>query len=126
MESDKYLYLFAALSVLFGITAFIDGIPIALDLKEPTHNVIPWLLYYNLFLALISLIVGLGFAMKHSWTIIVAITIAFLHTIVWLLLITLYSEEAALKSTIAMNIRSVVWVIISFAVYFKKNEWFKV
>lgn len=123
MKRDAILYILALIAILFAVTAWADGIPIALGWVEPNHKVISWLLYYNLILALLSFVAGIGFIKKYEWSIYLSGIIAIFHTLVWILIVAFFYEQAALKSHIAMNVRAIVWVFIFLLVFNNKNTW---
>lgn len=124
MKGGVVLKSLAVLAVLFGVTAIVDGLPIVLGIKNPDHLVLPWLIYYNLTMAAVSIFVGFGFWLRHAHAINVAGLVAVGHTIVWLLILTIFSDAVAMKSVIGMTVRSVIWISMFVLLSKKKESWF--
>ena len=124
MKGKKIRRGFSIFAFILGIFTFIDGLQILFNLTIPDYKVLHWLLYYNLIMAVVTIIAGIGFWRGHKPAILLAGILAVGHTIVMIMILTAFADLVALKSQIAMTIRSVAWILI-FAISFNnKEDWF--
>jgi hypothetical protein len=124
MKGKKIRRGFSVFAFILGIFTFIDGLPILFNITIPDYKVLHWLLYYNLIMAVVTIIAGIGFWRGHKPAIPLSSILAIGHTIVMIMILTAFADLVALKSQIAMTIRSVAWILI-FAISFKnKEDWF--
>ena len=121
MEGKKIQRGFSIFAFILGILTFIDGLPILLNFTIPDYKVLHWLLYYNLMMAVVTIITGIGFWRGHKSAIPLSAILALGHTIIMIMILTSFTDLVALKSQIAMTIRSVAWILI-FAISFKNKE----
>ena len=124
MEGKKVQRGFSIFAFILGILTFIDGLPILFNFAIPDYKVIHWLLYYNLMMAAVTIIAGIGFWCGLKSAIPLSAFLSLGHTIVKIMILTAFTDLVALKSQIAMTIRSVAWILI-FAISIKNKEnWF--
>lgn len=124
MKGKKIRRGFSIFAFILGIFTFIDGLQILFNITIPDYKVLHWLLYYNLIMAVVTIIAGIGFWRGHKPAILLAGILAVGHTIVMIMILTAFADLAALKSQIAMTVRSIAWILI-FAISFNnKEDWF--
>jgi hypothetical protein len=87
---------------------------VLLGITDPPYIVLKPLLIYNLVMAIIGLAAGIALWLNLSWAITSAITIAVAHVIVFLIVgpMFLLGGAVAMRSVLAMAVRSIVWIII--------------
>ena len=91
----------------------------------PAYTVLPWLVYYNVFMGIVSLIAGLLIWREHGFAFRLSSLVASAHILVLSLLLIIFNTVVAPGSIKAMIFRSVVWVIIFVVVQrfgFNKQE----
>ena len=125
MEGKKIRIGFSTFAFIIGIFTFIDGLPILFNITIPDHKVLYWLLYYNLIMAVVTIIAGIGFWRGHKPAILFSGILAVGHTIIMIMILTAFADLVALKSQIAMTIRSLAWILIFVISFYKKEDWFK-
>lgn len=124
MKGKKMRRGFSIFAFILGIFTFIDGLQILFNITIPDYKVLHWLLYYNLIMAVVTIIAGIGFWRGHKPAILLSGILAVGHTIVMIMILTAFADLVALKSQIAMTVRSVAWILI-FAISFNnKEDWF--
>lgn len=124
MKGKKIRRGFSIFAFILGIFTFIDGLQILFNITIPDYKVLHWLLYYNLIMAVVTIIAGIGFWRGHKPAILLSGILAVGHTIVMIMILTAFADLVALKSQIAMTVRSVAWILI-FAISFNnKEDWF--
>ena len=113
----------AALALFIGVMSIIAGSRVLLAISTPDYNVLQWLVIYNVITGALSVAVAVLIWQKSSLMTGSSLLIVVAHAIVLILLITVFSDVAAIDSKKAMIFRTVIWVII-IALNFKtsKNE----
>lgn len=124
MKGKKIRSGFSIFAIILGIFTFIDGLPILFNITIPNYKVLPWLLYYNLIMAVVTIIAGIGFWCGHKQAIWLSGILAIGHTIVMILILSAFQDLVVLKSQIAMTIRSITWILIFSISFNNKEDWF--
>ncbi|RLD23906.1 MAG: hypothetical protein DRI71_04140, partial [Bacteroidetes bacterium] len=99
------------------------GSKVLIGNSAPDYNVLQWLVIYNVAAGVLSIGAAVMLWHKNKLSMTSAIVIFIAHTFVLVLLVTVFSEVAAIDSMKAMIFRSVIWItiiILSFKTY--KNE----
>lgn len=114
MAFRKKHRLAATLAVLIGLLSITAGVSVLLGISSPTYIVLQWLVIYNVVLGFVSLIAGIGLWTQQKWGITIATTIASLHGLVFITLISMFAlgRTVALKSIMAMLFRTAIWLVI--------------
>jgi len=113
----------AALALFIGVMSVIAGSKVLIGNSAPDYNVLQWLVIYNVAAGVLSIGAAVMLWQKNKLSMTSAIVIFIAHTFVLVLLVTVFSEVAAIDSMKAMIFRSVIWItiiILSFKTY--KNE----
>ena len=124
MKGKKIRSGFSIFAIILGIFTFIDGLPILFNITIPDYKVLHWLLYYNLIMAVVTIIAGIGFWRGHKPAILLSGILAVGHTIVMIMILSAFTDLVALKSQIAMTIRSITWILIFSISFNNKEDWF--
>ncbi len=104
----------ALLAIIPGILSIKEGGSVLLGLVTKDYTILPWLVWYNVFLGFASVIVGIGLWRVREGSIKLATTILSLHGLVLIILIILFAFKApvSLVSITAMLFRTSVWIAI--------------
>ena len=102
----------AALALFIGGMSAIVGSRVLLGLYVPDYPILHWMLVYNVSAGALSIVVSILIWQKHRLMKGASILIAASHTIILGLLITVFSEVAAIECIRAMLFRIVIWIII--------------
>lgn len=124
MKGRKIRRVISIFSLILGFFTFMDGLPILFKINIPDHNVLNWLLYYNLLMAVLTIVAGISFWRGKILSIPSSGILAIGHTIVMVMILTAFADLAAVKSQIAMTVRSITWVLIFVLSLKNKDEWF--
>ncbi len=124
MKGKKIRIAISIFSFILGFFTFMDGLPILFKINTPDYNVINWLLYYNLLMAVLTILAGISFLRANRASIQSSGILAIGHTIVMLLIVTAFADLAAAKSQIAMTVRSITWIAIFFLSLKNRDVWF--
>ena len=89
---------------------------------QPGWSVIQWLPVYNFIIGLLTLIPAYLLWVNHRFALPFSTTIFSVHTIVLLLLITVFRNTAAFQSVGAMSFRVAAWIVILALVYFSYRK----
>lgn len=89
---------------------------------QPGWSVINWLPIYNFVIGLLSLIPAYLLWVNHRHTLTYSIVIFSIHTIVLLLLLTVFRNTAAFQSIGAMSFRVAAWIAILALLYFRHTK----
>lgn len=89
---------------------------------QPGWSVIQWLPVYNFIIGLLTLIPAYLLWVNHRFALPFSIAIFSVHTIVLLLLITVFRNTAAFQSVGAMSFRVAAWIVILVLVYFSYRK----
>ena len=107
----------AVVSLLIGLMAAFTGTRVLTGSFIPDYNVLPWLVYYNVFMGLVSILTGLLIWKNYSKVLAFTLSITAGHIIVLLSLLTIFSSFVAQHSINAMIFRSSIWLILLFVVW---------
>jgi hypothetical protein len=114
----------AVVSLLIGLMAAFTGTRVLLGSFIPDYNVLTWLVYYNVFMGLVSILTGLLIWKNYSKVLVFPLGITAGHISVLLSLLTIFNSVVAQQSINAMIFRSSIWLILLFVVWknrFKNN-----
>ncbi|HET54638.1 MAG TPA: hypothetical protein ENN33_05410 [Ignavibacteria bacterium] len=124
MTGRKIRKVISIFSFILGFLTFMDGLPILFQINIPDHSVINWLLYYNLLMAAVTIAAGAFFWRGEKLSIQSSGILAIGHTIVMMMILTVFADSAAAKSQIAMTVRSITWIVIFILSLKNRDEWF--
>ena len=79
---------------------------------DPGYSVIAWLPVYNFVMGILTLIPAILIWVNHRYAMIAIIGTFSIHTIVLLLLLTIFRGQVATQSIAAMAFRVIAWVAI--------------
>ena len=102
----------AAIALLIGLMAVITGTRVLTGYLIPDYNVLPLLVYYNVFMGFASIFTGILIWIKYSKALAFTVGIAVGHISVLLSLLTLFNSVVADQSIKAMIFRSIIWIVI--------------
>jgi hypothetical protein len=85
---------------------------------RPGYSILSWLPVYNFVVGLLTLVPAYLLWVNHRFALTASLAMFVLHTLVLLLLLTLFRGQAATQSIGAMSFRSVVWLIILALLWF--------
>lgn len=107
--------------VIGGMAVFAGGK--VLMGNDPGYYVINWLPLYNYTVGILTIFVTATLIWtKHRLALPVAIATFGVHTLVMLILQTVYRDVVAIESIVAMTIRLVAWAIILTLMFFQKRK----
>jgi len=115
----------ASVALVLGLMTIISGTRVLTGQSVPAYTVLPWLVYYNVFMGVVSFIVGLLIWKEHGFAYRLSSLVASAHILVLTLLLIIFNTVVAPNSIKAMIFRSVIWSIIFIVVQrigFKKAE----
>lgn len=112
------------LALTIGLLSIKEGGGVLLGWTTKAYTILPWLVWYNVLLGVLSVVTGVGFWQMRGWGIRYAATIVSLHAVVLVIVAVLYAltDAAALASVLAMLIRTAVWTAIIFLVREKEEK----
>lgn len=115
---NKYSLIAIALGILLAIPTLIEGTSVILGKEQAGMIVLFWLVYYNVGMALFSLFVVYAIWKNLSNKLTMTSVVAVGHVLVLFVLVAIYlsSGQVAVKSLLAMTMRSLVWGTIYFFV----------
>jgi hypothetical protein len=110
------------LAFIIGVMAIFAGGQALLG-KDPGYYVINWLLLYNYTMGILTVFVTAILIWNNgSLALSAAIGTFSLHTLVMLILQTVYRSVVAPDSVVAMTIRLVVWAIILGLMFLQRRK----
>ena len=101
----------SSLAFLVGAMSIVAG-GMVLRGWRPGYSVLSWLPVYNFAVGLLTLVPAVLLWVKHRYALTASLVAFGVHTIVLLLLLTVFRGQAATQSIGAMAFRVVVWTII--------------
>lgn len=106
----------SAIGFVFSILSIIEGTSVILGVSIPGYLVVPALLYYNVFFAIVGLGVSITLWFRTKWSLHSAATIALFHSTVIILVAVFHFVDGtfAIDSIRAMSVRSILWIVISY------------
>ena len=111
----------AGAALLIGLMAVITGTRVLTGYFEPDYNVLPWLVYYNVFMGFVSLFAAFLIWKENAKALLVSGIITIGHISVLLALLTIFNSVVADHSIKAMIFRSSIWLILTFVVWKKAS-----
>jgi len=119
----KYLIkIVAGIALLLGLMAVFSGTRVLTGYFEPGYNVLPWLVYYNVFMGLVSLFAAFLIWKENAKALLVSGIITAGHISVLFSLLTIFSSVVATHSIKAMTFRSSIWLILILVVWKKVSK----
>jgi hypothetical protein len=102
------------LAVVLGLLSVREGGSVLLGLTKPAYHVIPWLVWYNVAMGVVSVVAGIGMWMRRAWSINLSVNVLAFHGIVFCGLIGMqqYGQAVAMNSIFAMMFRTFTWIVI--------------
>ena len=89
---------------------------------DPGYSVITWLPVYNFVMGILTLIPAILIWINSRYAMIAAIGPFSIHTIMLLLLLTIFRSNVASQSIAAMIFRLVVWIAILALMFFQARK----
>jgi hypothetical protein len=114
----------AILAIVLGLVSVREGGSVLLGLTTPAYVVLPWLVWYNVAMGIVSVAAGAGMWQQREWCISLAVNILTLHGIVFLGLIGLnqFGQTVAMISIFAMLFRTFTWTVICSLLKWKRQS----
>ena len=111
LKRDRVASIFA---VVLGLLSIKEGGSVLLGLTKPAYHVIPWLVWYNVAMGVVSVVAGVGIWMRRAGSISLSVNILVFHGIVFFGLIGMqqYGQAVARNSIFAMMFRTFTWIVI--------------
>jgi len=102
------------LGLIFAVVSILEGSRVLLEGPADAQIVLPWLVTYNVVMALLSLPVLYILFREQTRAKQLSILILGCHSLVFLILAGLFlsGDLVALKSVVAMAVRSALWVLL--------------
>ncbi len=112
------------LAVALGLLSVGEGGRVLLGLTIPAYHVLPWLVWYNVAMGVVSVVAGVGMWMQRAWSISLSMNILTFHGIVFFGLIgmQLYGQAVAMTSIFAMMFRTFTWIVIYSLLKWNRQE----
>lgn len=107
------------LAFLVGAMSIVAG-GMVLRGWKPGYSVLSWLPVYNFVLGMLTLIPAYLLWVDHRYALVTSIVTFGVHTIVLLLLLTLFRGQVATQSIGAMSFRLIVWIVILALLWFRR------
>lgn len=110
------------LAILIGILSVISGSMVLLGLRTLDYRILDWLVVYNVFLGIISILVAYQIGKQHSRSKLMIMTILSLHLLV-LVYLFFFNDLVAIESIKAMAFRVSIWgaILILVLIKYPKN-----
>ena len=114
----------AVLGTMVGLLTITEGGRVLLGLATPPYTVLPWLVWYNVVMGIVSVVAGVGIWLERSWSIDVGVNILVFHAIVFAGLVGMqkFGQPVAMVSIFAMLFRTFIWIVIVSLVKWKRQE----
>ena len=114
----------AVLGTMVGLLTITEGGRVLLGLATPPYTVLPWLVWYNVVMGIVSVAAGVGIWLERSWSIDVGVNILVFHAIVFAGLVGMqkFGQPVAMVSIFAMLFRTFIWIVIVSLVKWKRQE----
>jgi hypothetical protein len=114
----------AILALVIGLLSVREGGSVLLGLTIPAYHVLPWLVWYNVTMGVVSVFAGVGMWKQRAWSISLGLNILAFHGIVFLGLIGLeqYGQDVARTSIFAMLFRTFTWIVIYSLLTWKRQD----
>jgi hypothetical protein len=114
----------AILAIVLGLLTIREGGSVLLGLTVPSYPVLPWLVWYNVAMGVVSVVAGAGMWWKAEWSITLAVNILMFHGIVFAGLIGLeqFGQTVSRISIFAMMFRTFTWIVIVSLLKWKRQE----
>ena len=87
---------------------------------RPGYSILSWLPVYNFAVGLLTLIPAVLLWINHQYALAASIVTFGIHTIILLLLLTVFRGQVATQSIGAMAFRVIVWIVILALLWFQR------
>ncbi len=114
----------ALLALVIGLLTVVEGGIVLLGLETKPYPVLPWLLRYNVAMGFVSLAAGQGLWREQRRAETLSRIIRNCHGLVFLSIAAmhLFGMTVAVNSIMAMLLRTVIWIVISFMIQRKEGQ----
>jgi hypothetical protein len=114
----------AVLGTMVGLLTIMEGGRVLLGLMKPDYVVLPWLVWYNVAMGIVSVVAGAGIWSGRSWSLDLAVNILTFHAVVFAGLFGMqkFGQPVAAASIFAMLFRTFVWTVIVSLVKWKRQQ----
>lgn len=109
------------LAFLVGIMSIVAGGK-AMQGWNPGYSVLTWLPVYNFVMGILALIPAVLLWINHRFALAASVATLGIHTLVLLLLLSVFRGEVAFQSIAAMIFRLVIWIVILGLVFFRARS----
>ena len=106
------------LAFLVGIMSIVAGGK-AMQGWNPGYSVLTWLPVYNFVMGILALIPAVLLWINHRFALAASVATLGIHTLVLLLLLSVFRGEVAFQSIAAMIFRLAVWIVILGLIFFQ-------
>lgn len=112
----------AILAVVIGGMAIAAGGQVLLG-QVKDYYVIDWVPVYNFIAGVISVFITAILIWKnHSFALPAAVATLLVHSLVLVILLTVYREVVAVDSIVAMAVRIIAWILITGLLYLQRRK----
>jgi hypothetical protein len=114
----------AILAIVLGLLSVREGGAVLLGIETKPYHILPWLVWYNVAMGVVSVFAGAGMWKQRAWSISLGLNILTFHGIVFLGLIGLkqYGQDVAKISIVAMLFRTFTWIVIYSLLKWKRQD----
>ena len=114
----------AVVGTMVGLLTITEGGRVLLGVTVPLYTVLPWLVWYNVAMGVVSVAAGIGIWRGRPWSIDLGVNILAFHAIILAGLLGLqkFGQPVAMVSIFAMLFRTFIWVVIVSLVKWKRQE----
>jgi hypothetical protein len=104
----------STLAIALGLLSIREGGAVLLGLTVPDYHVLPWLVWYNVIMGVVSVAAGAGMWQQQDRSVALAVNILVIHGIVFVSLFAMYQlgQVVAARSIYAMLFRTFAWIVI--------------
>ena len=112
------------LAIVLGLISIREGGAVLLGVTPTDFPVLPWLVWYNIVLGVVSVVAGAGMWTKRGWSGTFALNILTCHAIVFagLFALSWFGQTVAMRSIFAMMFRTFAWIVIYSLIRWKRQE----
>ncbi len=114
VTQQKRARLASILAIALGLLSVREGGAVLLGLAIPDYHVLPWLVWYNVIMGVVSIAAGAGMWKQQDRSVALAVKILVFHGIVFVSLFIMYQlgQVVAARSIYAMLFRTFIWIVI--------------
>jgi hypothetical protein len=114
----------AILAIMIGLLSVVEGGRVLSGLLVPDYPVLPWLVWYNVVVGVVSAAAGTGLWRGRDWSQSLGVNILAFHAIVLVGLFALKQagQNVAEQSLFAMTFRTFTWIVIYLLVRWRREK----